>query len=131
MNKPEMHPHKPGSRAARKALNAAAREAKAREDQARLVALRASQAREYTVAVTFRAGAHDVRIVKPSEMPERYSEARIATRERSRLAVALRQGEMPPLRYVEAERLAESLRASLDRNRDASRVVGSVRRRWA
>lgn len=131
MNKPILHPHAPGSRAARKAENAKRREAENAKRQAETIALRASQERGYTVVVRFALGAHDVRIVKADAIPEGYAESRIATRDRARLASALRQDTPPALRYVEAERLAESLRGSLDRNRDASRVVGSVRRRWA
>lgn len=132
MNKPNVNTPAPGSRKARREANAKAREQDKAREQAATIALRASQERGWTVAVTFRAGAHDVKIVRTGTMPAGYSEARVATRERARLAAALRQGTPPALRYSEAEGLANALRNALARSRGpVRRVAGEARRRWA
>jgi hypothetical protein len=109
MNVKPKHPHAPGSRAARREANAAKRASEAVARQAEAVALRVSMALTWIVIVTFRGGAHDVRLHNVSApLPEGYSEARVSLRER---------GNLPALRYTIAERLAERLRAALDRNR--------------
>jgi hypothetical protein len=122
MNKPTPHPHAPGSRLAKREANALKRQADETKRQAETIALRVSMALEWTVAVRFAGGAHDVRIVRTGGMPEGYSEARIAVRERHNL---------PALRYTHAERIAAILRESLARNADTSRRVVSppLRRR--
>ena len=73
--------------------------AKARKiaTQAKVIALRASQEVGYTVAVLFKRGAVDVRLVKADAVPKGYQESRAARKVR---------GEAPALRYHEAERIA-------------------------
>lgn len=125
MQKIAPHPHAPGSRAAKREANAAKREAETVQRQAETIALRVSMALTWIVIVRFAGGAHDVRLHNTGKpLPEGYSEARVSIRERWNL---------PALRYTYAERLAATLRETLDRNRDGSRRVVSPppRRRFA
>lgn len=75
--------------------------------QASLIALRASQAREWTVAVRFLRAAHDVRLCKADALPKGYSESKAARKVR---------GDQPALLYREAERLADNLARKLREN---------------
>lgn len=75
--------------------------------QASLIALRSSMALEWTVAVCFRRGAHEVRVVKSDAIPRGFSESKAARKVR---------GDSPALRFREAERLADNLSRKLREN---------------
>jgi hypothetical protein len=104
---------------ARRDAEAAAEAANATKIQAEMIAKRASMARTHIVIVRFAGGAHDVKMHDvTAPLPVGYSEARVSLRER---------WNTPALRFTDAERLADTLRASLDRARrergDAARIV--------
>lgn len=116
MNKPEAHPHKPGSRKARKIASAKRQADDAVKIQAQVIALRASMALTWIVVVRFARGAHDVRLHNTGEpLPQGYTEARASINQRWNL---------PAMRYNVAETVAERLNATLNANRDRSRVAG-------